>query len=429
MIRPAAAALLSGTLLSATLLLGTLLYGCAGPDSGAARALSAAREFQATLPSYLRPVAHSPVPRGLASLRASECGVCHVEIYREWRESSHARAWRDDPQFLEEMKKTTATAGRDASWICMNCHTPFEAQLPRLLAGLEGGDRGRPTFIDNPHFDARLQDEGVTCATCHVRDGVILGSTGSVLAPHPVRKSDALRSADLCLACHQVEATLEDVELVCTFDTGETFAAGPYPAEGKVCQSCHMPEIMRPMTNLGTPVRAARRHWFGGSLIPKKPEFEAGLAPVRAHYPNGARVAWEALPAVLPAGRRTTLTFTVTNAEAGHTLPTGDVERYLTVTARVRAADGTILAERAERFGTRYEWHPKARRLDDTRLRPRETRSFPVEFAVPAGGEVTLELVGENHRMSPENVAYHGLEGKTVPSRVFLEARETRPVR
>jgi len=406
-----------------------VLTGCGSPTSREARAVAAAREFQAGLPSYLRPVAHSALPKGLFSLRAADCGRCHVEIYQEWRESSHARAWRDDPQFLEELKKTTAEAGRDASWICMNCHTPFEAQFPRLLAGLEGGDRGKPLFVDNPGFDARLQDEGVTCATCHVRDGVVLGPTGIATAPHAVRKSDSLQSADLCLSCHQVEATLDDVSLICTFDTGETFAAGPYPAEGKICQSCHMPEVTRPTTNLGTPERPTRRHWFGGSLIPKKPEFEAGLAPVRAHYPNGARVVWEGLPESLSAGRRTTLNFSVTNAEAGHTLPTGDVERYLIVTARVRAADGTVLAERSERFGTRYEWFPNAKRLDDTRLKPRETRTFPLEFEVPSGGEITLELTGENHRMSAENVAYHGLEGKTVPSRVFLEARETRPVR
>jgi hypothetical protein len=404
------------------------LAGCALPSKDA-RAVAAARKFQATLPGYLRPIAHSPIPKGLASLRAAECGVCHTEIYAEWKESSHARAWRDDPQFLEELKKTTATPGRDASWICMNCHTPFESQMPQLVTALAGGDRGQPTYVTNPDFDPRLQDEGITCATCHVRDGVVLGPTGAPRAPHAVRQSDDLRSADLCLQCHQAEAHLPDVDLICTFDTGTTFAAGPYAAEGKVCQDCHMPEVTRPLTNLGTPPRPTRRHWFGGSLIPKKPEFEPAMAAIRAHYPNGAAVAWVDPPASFAAGRPATLTFSVTNAEAGHTLPTGDVERHLLVTARVRGADGAVLAERTERFGTRYEWRPTARRLDDTRLRPKETRTFTLAFAAPTRGEVSLELEGVHVRMTAENVAYHGLQGRTVPSRVFLESRETRPVR
>ncbi|HEX7877991.1 MAG TPA: multiheme c-type cytochrome [Candidatus Eisenbacteria bacterium] len=403
--------------------------GCAMPSPKDARAVIAARAFQSTLPAYLRPVGHSPVPKGLTGMRAADCGACHVEIYAEWKESSHARAFRDDPQFMEELRKTTATSGRDASWICLNCHTPFEAQLPRLLAGLEKGDRGLPIYVDNPSFDPRMQEEGVTCATCHVRDGVVLGPTGAGRAPHAVQRSDLLHSSDLCLQCHEVNARIDDVGLVCLFDTGVTYAAGPDAAEGKSCQECHMPEVERPLTNLGTPPRTTRRHWFGGSLIPKKPEFEAAMAPIRAHYKSGALVAWTDLPEAFPAGKRATVTFSVTNAEAGHSLPTGDVERHIVITARLRGSDGTLLAERAERFGTRYEWYPAARRLDDTRLGPRETRTFTLEFEAPSRGTVTLELEGVHVRMTAENVAYHGLEGRTVPSRTFLDSREERPVR
>lgn len=416
--------------LSTAVLAVALVASRSGSDARrSAPTLEDARAFFAAQPRFLRPLPHSEVPEGLVDIRAESCGVCHVEIYKEWRVSSHARAWLDDPQFLEEMKKTTAQPGRDASWVCWNCHTPNESQLPKLVAALNDGDRGRPVFVDNPNFDPVLQNEAVTCATCHVRDGVILGPFGAKGAPHPVRKSEELRGVELCAQCHQVEESLADVELVCIFDTGVTYAASPYPAEGKTCQSCHMLEVERPLTNLkGFPVRKTRRHWFGGSMIPKKPEFEAEMAALRAVYPNGARVEWVDLPASISAGKRTALKFSVTNANAGHTLPTSDVERFIVVAAQARDSKGRILAERSERFGTRYEWNPRPKRLDDTRLAPRETRMFTLVFDAPAKDAVTLNLEGVNHRISRENLEYHHLDGKTVPSRVFFEKTTSLPI-
>ncbi|TPW10211.1 MAG: hypothetical protein FD129_1972, partial [bacterium] len=211
------------------------------PGSG----LREARAFYASQPRFLRPVPHSNTPSGLVDLRAESCGRCHVEIYEEWRISTHARAWRDDPQFLEELKKTTATPGRDAGWICMNCHTPLESQLPRLVTALVDGDRGRPVYVDNPNFDPKLQDDAITCAACHVKDGVVLGPWGDTKAPHPVTKSEELLSAAVCTQCHEADEALPDVELACVFDTGTSFAAGPWAAEGKTCQDCHMPVIDR----------------------------------------------------------------------------------------------------------------------------------------------------------------------------------------
>ncbi|MGH2570508.1 MAG: multiheme c-type cytochrome [bacterium] len=405
------------------LLAAALFAGCSASEAQrSAPTLEDAREFFAAQPRFLRPLPHSEVPEGLVDLRAESCGACHVEIYDEWRVSTHAHAYLDDAQFLEELRKTKAQPGRDASWICMNCHTPNESQLPKLVAALSGGDRGRPVYVDNPNFDPELQLEAVTCATCHVRDGVVLGPYGAKGAPHPVRKSDELLGVELCTQCHQAEESLADVELICVFDTGVAYAASPYPAEGKTCQSCHMPEVERPLTSLaGFPVRRTRRHWFGGSLIPKKPELEAEMAPLRAAYPNGADIEWVDLPASIPAGTRVALTFSITNANAGHTLPTSDVERFIIVAARALDSKGRVLAERSERFGTRYEWQPRPKRLDDTRLAPRETRTFELEFAAPAKGLVKLRLEGESHRISRENMEYHDLEGKTVPSRVFFE--------
>ena len=66
------------------------------------------------------PLPYQAVPKGLASLRAADCGVCHQEIYQEWQVSTHAHAL-SDRQFQAEMHKSPAV-----SWLCLNCHTPLE---------------------------------------------------------------------------------------------------------------------------------------------------------------------------------------------------------------------------------------------------------------------------------------------------------------
>jgi hypothetical protein len=262
-----------------------------------------------------------------------------------------------------------------------------------------------------------------------VRDGVVLGPYGDTRAPHPVRRDEELLSAEQCTQCHQAEVSLDDVDLACLFDTGTSFAAGPWAAEVKSCQHCHMPEITRSLTNSDFPMRKTRRHWFGGSRIPKKPEFAAEMAHLAEKYPDGARIEWVDRPGSARAGARTTIAMAVTNAEAGHTLPTGDVERFLLVSASVVDGTGKVLAERVERFGARYQWFPKTVKLEDNRLAPRETRTFALEFTVPARGPLILRLEGSNHRMSAENFAYHELEGRSVASRVFFTSAVELPVK
>lgn len=391
--------------------------------------LASARAFYASQPRYLQPVPYAATPVGLPALSAAACGVCHTEIYAEWRVSTHARAWLDDAQFQEELAKTRKTPGRDSGWMCVNCHTPLENQLERLVVGLEDGDRGRPIYVDNPNFDPVLQLEAITCATCHVRDGVILGPLGDTNSPHPVRKAPELLESSTCLQCHQAKAAFPEVNLACVFDTGREFAAGPYADQGYTCQRCHMPEILRPTTNLNTPPRRTRRHWFGGSLIPKRPEFEAEIAAVRKHYPNGLVVRWRELPDSIPPGLSTTLTIELENAEAGHLLPTGDPERIILVNAEVRDPSGASLANLEHRLGTVFQWDEPVTKLEDTRLGPREKRALTLTFTAPTAGPLTLRVEASKWRLSQENFDYHQLEGKAVRGRVFFTEERTLLVR
>ena len=216
--------------------------------------LAATEAFLASRPQYERPLddGFTPVP-GLPDLSAKTCGGCHAALYEEWRVSTHALAWVD-PQFQAEIKKS------DNRWMCVNCHTPLLSQQPVWAVGLLDGDVERPRRVPNPMFNASFQDEGITCAACHVRDGVIHGpgvSKGAP-APHPVQVDPDFSSSAVCERCHQAVATYPGKGFVCTFDTGEEWRAGPYPAQGKDCRTCHMPSTERPLVAGRTPSAATR---------------------------------------------------------------------------------------------------------------------------------------------------------------------------
>src|SRR5256712_7526260 len=107
-------------------------------------------------------------PAGLSSLKAEECGKCHREIYEEWKTSYHAQAFTD-PFFRAYWRKDGEV------WICLNCHTPLANQQPALITEVPRNRVAKAVTAPNPDYDQALQQEGITCAGCHVRDGVILG--------------------------------------------------------------------------------------------------------------------------------------------------------------------------------------------------------------------------------------------------------------
>jgi len=403
--------------------------GCgarAAPSPSPADGVEAARTFYRSQPDYLSPVVlGAEVPAGLPDVRASTCGACHQEIYAEWKLSTHAHAWLDDLQFQAELHKPRPDGG-DVTWMCVNCHTPLEAQLPRLVTGLRDGRLGQPIYVDNPSYDEALQLEAITCATCHVRDGVVLGPFGDTSAPHPTARSEHLVTEEVCTRCHQAEADFPELVLACSFSTGREFAASPQADEGRICQSCHMPEVQRPLV-ASMPARATRRHWFGGSLIPKKPEYEAGLAPLREVYPDGLQVTWGSLPTSAAPGQTVQAQLVFRNAFAGHRLPTGDPERFILVELEVVDEQGTTLSTARERIGTVFRWWPDIEKLSDNRLLPGEERTLSVEWTAPEVGSVRVVGRASKWRISAESLEYHDLVGKVPASREFWSEARTVP--
>jgi hypothetical protein len=213
---------------------------------------------------------------------AADCERCHQEVYREWRDSGHARAFAS-----ETFQKATHGGSAEP---CTGCH----AAAPLI--------EGRP-----PALRSERRDEGVTCTTCHLYTApgaaplTMRGPANRSLPMevHPVVVADALyRSSELCGACHQA--------------TFEEWHASPAPAEGEreTCQSCHMPEVHRKVESVNSEVpyspvlvaleekQSLRRHLFA---VPERAERDLVLSVARRGDALTVRVD-NRLPHALPTG-------------------------------------------------------------------------------------------------------------------------------
>jgi hypothetical protein len=355
-----------------------------------AQALTQSQAFLATRPEFETPLGVGlKTPPGLGSLSAESCGACHTEIYEEWRVSTHAAAWTDR-QYQAEIGKS------GNRWLCLNCHTPLLVQQDLWPVGLQDGDVEAPLLVPNPSYDASLREEGITCAACHVRDGAIHGpGLADSTPPHPVVADPQFTSTAICERCHQATATYPGKPFICTFDSGGEWRAGPYDELGIECQDCHMPRSERPAAN-GGPTRTVASHWWRGAGIPKT----EGVHPPREANPPGLAldVRWEGAGVVV----------TATNASAGHMLPTGDPERWVQVDLQFVDAEGAPLGEsESERFGQDWEWWPEPKELGDTRLAPKDSRTWTVPAPAAAS---SVQVRASSHRLSAETAEYHHLD-------------------
>lgn len=354
---------------------------------------------------------------GIDGVKASDCGKCHTEIYKEWKTSTHSQALHD-LQFQSELAKDSSP-----SWICLNCHIPVQNQRKHVVIGLEEGNFRKPVKVPNPGFDPKMREEGVTCATCHVRlnergDSVIIGANGNTDPPHLVEiDRKALRNR--CQDCHNAEYVL-DKDLVCYFQTGKEMEASPHMKESeKYCSNCHMPTIQRSFVTdeLEKPIRTSHKHTFPGGGVPKN----FGLYE---HLPTSGfqsslevklgKEKWNKKEKTL------SVNIGITNTNPGHKLPSGDPERHLLFVLEFYSASGKLIADTRWKLGQEWEWWPEAKLLSDNRLLPKESRNVP--FAIDLSqllleeenpnqyNEGTLVLEVFHVRLTEEN-ARHMKEG------------------
>ena len=312
---------------------------------------------------YAHAIPYQEVPRGLESLRAESCGTCHTEIYEEWKGSIHAHAF-EDPFFQAYWKKDNHI------WVCLNCHTPLENQQPTLIKEIPRGRVEKAVQEPNPRYDPDYQKEAITCAACHVRDGVIHGPYEDSAAPHPTKFDPSFRTAQVCYRCHNVISGPAQFYNVGPCGTYAEYEGKFFMQErGYICQSCHMPEIDRPMAE-GGPIRRGRRHlWRGGhdpDMIKQAVAIEVKATPSRPK-PRG----------------NIEFSLTVLNAGAGHKIPTGDPDRHFTVEFEVEDAQHRILAKQTDTIGRWILWQPAILELYDNRLLPLASRDYRFSYRLP----------------------------------------------
>jgi hypothetical protein len=216
---------------------------------------------------------------------ARECGKCHVEIYQEWSQSDHARAYTN-PHFC--------AATNDYSFEnCLGCHAP-EPALP----------------AHTPAVRAVGREEGVTCVACHLEEGKLCGpleSTGKV-QPHPIGvRPEVYHSSDLCGRCH--EGTMKQWEgapnAISRVGDPESVSA-----EKQTCQQCHMEAVTRKVTQATGGVSnllvamekqvPQRRHRFG--ILEDPPSQKSITLTLRPSDKSLDVVVENKLPHDLPTG-------------------------------------------------------------------------------------------------------------------------------
>ena len=300
-------------------------------------------------PSGGLPLVAQETPAGLANLTAQGCNACHWEAHSQWQQTAHAQAWRS-PTYQAAVDR----AG-DAT-VCTMCHLPLANQHAQLASGYIDNDLTRPLLAPNTAWDPSLMAEGVGCAACHVREGVVLTSRKVGAAPHPTAVSAELSASTACAACHQLSWPEGDRPF---YDTYGEWERSAYAKAGVSCQDCHMPARAVPVA--ASTFAAAADHTFSADL--------RRAVSVLVQLPGG--------PAV-QRGEPYTIALRLQNTGAGHHFPTGSPFKRYRLTGELVGADGKVQGEVLTHDLSRdVEDAPPYRTLGDSRI--------------PAGGEIVLE--------------------------------------
>jgi hypothetical protein len=344
-----------------------------------------------------------------ASLRAERCGACHPDEYREWSTSIHSQAWTD-PYFQVDW----AFDGRAA--VCKNCHIPLDRQQESLTLGFRDRDKLEPVLASNPAFDPALQNEGVTCAACHLRGGHVVGPRAMSDAPHSV--SAFSDPNEVCLRCHVVQGKRWDTfyrmppcgttaEIA---TTGGDFGrgSGEYvvrDAAALGCVQCHMPAAGQDAQGTAKPGIRRRHLWRGG------------------HDPQMVRSALTAsLTDRSDADGNHVAELALTNTGTAHFLPTGTPDRHLTVRLRALDAQGRVLRETTDTLERVILWRPFIVDLRDTRLASNSPRRFLLNLPRNAR---TVEAQVHYHLLAESRRKRIGYEPTEPISHVVFEERRT----
>ena len=297
------------------------------------------------------PAAYSPIE---ASLHPKECALCHRQQFNDWKTSLHSRSMGPGiyGQLLNMQDNNPATYT-----ICATCHTPLSEQIPHVKEGSE--------YRANEAFDPELQQAGLVCAGCHVRQHQRLGPPRRPELPAPSPEfalphggftaTTAFQRSEFCKPCHQFAEGAFALNGKLLENTFAEWQASPYAEEGVQCQGCHMPD---------------RRHLWRGIQDPEmvRQAMTVTVSPLAASYRPG-----DTLQAIV----------TVTNSGAGHHLPTYVTPKIFVRGELLDGAGEAIADTFQEAIIGREITLNLSREVYDTRIAAKASLDFGYEMTLP----------------------------------------------
>ncbi|MDR0564965.1 MAG: hypothetical protein LBG78_08555, partial [Azoarcus sp.] len=328
---------------------------------------------------------------------ALSCGECHPKETLEWATSIHAISDLDliyDSTVRENTDKAkVATAhGIEKGRWCESCHNPLG-----VLAGA--------VTPANSVQNLSAMEEGTACIVCHAVNkaepmvgngalevdinGIFRYGHPALIAAAPSRHARDMRarrgqplmgSSTLCGACHTEirPSTVNSTTPPMAFqDTYNEWRHSPWSRKGIQCQDCHMAanpaEFVAALKRGERPEKTVSHRIAGNNYLLSHTGLPSGLlTALRGGSPPGinrlfdratftkalgktheqvigllqeaAELRVEAAPGK-PDDNKLRLNVFVTNAGAGHALPTGPLDqRYMWLEIEVQDASGKTLA-------------------------------------------------------------------------------------
>ena len=285
------------------------------------------------------------------SLAPPDCGQCHAREYGDWRLSRHAKAF--SPGLVGQLLTMDAADIRS----CLNCHTPLPEQQLTFLREISGQSPTEKTTLD-PRY-------GNACPSCHLRGWQRYGPptrpdrAGNSSSPihNGAIRSLGFEQSEFCSVCHQFpsSAAVNGKPLENTY---VEWTQSRFAAEGRTCQSCHMPD---------------RRHLWRGIHDPKM--VENGLSfTVNVTTEN--------------------LRFTITSTGVGHAFPTYVAPR-VTMWAVPLDLEGRPLSSLAVHYTNQRQVEPTSNgwiEHSDTRLAPGGSATLVLPWGVHEKAKVWLQV-------------------------------------
>jgi hypothetical protein len=288
------------------------------------------------------------------NLHPEACATCHPQQYQDWSQSLHHKAM--GPSVLGQLLDMELDAPVLAI-TCQRCHAPLAEQIPYLEKG-----------VKNPVFQEGFREKGLVCAACHVRGHQRFGPPPrkpmAANGPHGgFTMKTEYQSPAFCASCHDFTPG-GGMHGKLIQETMEEWRRTPFAAQGKTCQTCHMPD---------------RRHLWKGI---HDSAMTASAVSIQAQY-TPPETRSDSLRAQV----------TVTNVGAGHRFPTYTEPQVKIIVEQVDAKGKALPGTSVEGIIGRSVTEEMDREIFDTRLMPGETFALDyLKMRAPNAASLTARV-------------------------------------